>query len=142
MYFVNVEAAIRRDGHWLIIERSKKEEHAGGLLSLVGGTVEGSGPSENSLEDTLIREVFEEIGVRIKNQMTYVRSSSFPLEDGRMVLDLVFLCEIEDGEPYIKSKDEVEAFFWMTKDEIKSHPQAPSWLIASVEVAEKKVAGK
>ena len=37
MFIVNVEGAIRKNDKWLsIIERSKKEEHAGGLLSLVG----------------------------------------------------------------------------------------------------------
>jgi 8-oxo-dGTP diphosphatase len=43
MFMVNVEGAIRKDDRWLIIERSKKEEHAGGLLSLVGGKVDYEG---------------------------------------------------------------------------------------------------
>lgn len=37
MFIVNVEGAIRKDGKWIIIERSYKEEHAAGSLSLVGG---------------------------------------------------------------------------------------------------------
>lgn len=37
MFIVNVEGAVRRAGKWLIVERSRKEEHAGGMLSLVGG---------------------------------------------------------------------------------------------------------
>ena len=40
MFIVNVEGAIRKDNKWIIIERSHKEEHAAGLLSLVGGKVE------------------------------------------------------------------------------------------------------
>jgi len=36
MFIVNVEGAIRKDNKWIIIERGKKEEHAGGLMSLVG----------------------------------------------------------------------------------------------------------
>lgn len=43
LFIVNVEGAIRKDDKWIIIERSKEEEHAGGLLSLVGGKVEMEG---------------------------------------------------------------------------------------------------
>lgn len=40
MFILNVEGAIYKNEKWLLIRRSKKEEHAGGLLSLVGGKVE------------------------------------------------------------------------------------------------------
>ena len=58
------------------------------------------------------------------------------LPDGREVLDLVFYCEIAAGEPYPKSKDEVEAVYWMTAAEIFAHPKAPIWLRESIEEAE------
>jgi hypothetical protein len=45
VFIVNVEGAIRKYDKWLIIERSKIEEHAGGLLSLVGGKVDIEGNS-------------------------------------------------------------------------------------------------
>jgi 8-oxo-dGTP diphosphatase len=32
MFVVNVEGAIHRNGKWLLIRRSEKEEHAGGML--------------------------------------------------------------------------------------------------------------
>jgi 8-oxo-dGTP diphosphatase len=35
MFIVNVEAAIRKNDRWLIIERSKKEERAGGCFHLL-----------------------------------------------------------------------------------------------------------
>jgi 8-oxo-dGTP diphosphatase len=109
MFVINVEGAICRDGKWLIIERSSKEEHAGGLLSLVGGTVENEGFSKDLLERTLKRELFEEVGITIEDDVDYVRNTSFVLPDGREVLDLVFYCEIASGEPVAKSPDEVAA---------------------------------
>lgn len=136
MFYVNVEAAIHKDGKWIVISRSMQEEHAGGLLSLVGGTVEKEGNATSILETTLKREVFEEVGVQVKDKMDYVRSTSFRLADGSEVLDMVFLCEIEQGDPYPKSPDEVEAVLWMTTDEIINHPQAPIWLIDSIKDAE------
>lgn len=141
MFHINVEGAVHREGKWLIIARSSKEEHAGGLLSLVGGTVENEGNSINILERTLRRELFEEVGVKIKEKVRYVRNTSFILKNGSEVVDLVFLCEIEDGEPYVKSPDEVDAVYWMTTDEIMNHPNSPIWLIESIKEAEKLLIG-
>lgn len=137
MFVLNVEGAVYREGKWLIIERSSKEEHAGGLLALVGGTVENEGFSKDLLERTLTRELFEEVGITIKNNAKYVRNSSFVLPDGREVLDFVFYCEIDAGEPFPKSKDEVEAVYWMSAAEIFAHPNAPIWLKESIVEAEK-----
>ncbi|MBY0122987.1 NUDIX hydrolase [Bacillus sp. S/N-304-OC-R1] len=135
MFYVNVEGAIVKDDKWLIIERSKKEEHAGGLLSLVGGTVEQEGHSTKILERTVKREIFEEVGVYVKDEMIYVRSTSFVTEDGVHVIDVVFLCEYESGEAFAKSPDEVDAVYWMTPDEILLHPQSPIWLKDSIKDA-------
>ena len=136
MFVLNVEGAVYREGKWLVIERSTKEEHAGGLLSLVGGTVENEGFSKDLLERTLKRELFEEVGITIKDDVKYVRNTSFVLPDGREVLDLVFYCEIATGEPFAKSQDEVAAVYWMTTEEILAHPNAPIWLKESVQEAE------
>lgn len=125
MFYVNVEGAVYRDNNWLIIERSVKEGHAGGLLSLVGGTVENEGDSIDILERTLRRELFEEVGVKVKEKMDYVRNTSFKLDDGSEVIDIVFLCEFEEGEPFAKSPEEVEAVYWLTADELAAHPQTP-----------------
>ncbi|MCA1029644.1 NUDIX domain-containing protein [Bacillus timonensis] len=128
MYIVNVEAAIFRGDKWLIIERSKKEEHAGGLLSLVGGTVENEGFSSSVLEKTIKREIFEEVGVIVRDDMYYVRNTTFVTDNGELVLDIVFLCEIEEGEPFVKSPNEIESVHWMTLDEVLEHDNSPIWL--------------
>ena len=132
MFYLNVEAAVKKDNKWLIIGRSEKEEHAGGLLSLVGGTVEKEGNSRNILERTLRRELFEEVGIKVGDKMEYVRNTSFQLEDGSEVIDIVFLCELADGAPFVKSPDEVDHVYWMTTDEIIKHPKSPVWLIDSI----------
>lgn len=136
MFIVNVEAVIHRDGKWFVIERSKKEEHAGGLLSLVGGTVDNEGNAQAILERTLIREVYEEVGVKINENMKHVSNSSFSIADGREVLNIVFLCELDKGEPFVKSPDEVESVHWMSTEEINHHPNAPVWLKDSIRYAE------
>ena len=137
MFIVNVEGAIKKDGKWLIIERSHKEDHAAGLLSLVGGKVDLKGNSGDILERTLVREIFEEVDVRVEESMEYVHSTSFVTDKGDPVVDVVFLCTYDSGIAIPKSRDEVEEVHWMTTEEIMSHPNAPSYLRESILRAEK-----
>ena len=136
MFIVNVEAAIKRDQKWLIIQRGLKEEHAAGTLSLVGGKVDQDGFIQDVLEETLKREVEEEIGVTLTNSLQYVHSTSFITADDIHVVDIVFRCEIEAGEPYRKSPDEIENIDWLTAEEIMNHPDSPPWLKESIKRAE------
>jgi 8-oxo-dGTP diphosphatase len=136
MFIVNVEGAIFRDDKWLIIERSKKEEHAGGLLALVGGKVEQEGNSSDILERSVEREIYEEVNVKVKEQLKYIHSTSFVTDSGENVVDIVFLCEYESGEAVPKSPDEVEAVNWMTAQQILEHPNAPDYLKESIKRAE------
>ncbi|MFB0845244.1 NUDIX hydrolase [Paenibacillus oleatilyticus] len=135
MFIVNVEGAVCRDDQWLLITRSMKEEHAGGTLSLVGGKVDIEGNTLDILERTVKRELYEEIGIEIKDAVTFVYSSSFVTEDGSNVINAVFLCEYDSGTAHRKSPDEVEAVHWMTYEEIMNHPQAPPWTKESVKRA-------
>ncbi|MBS4218095.1 NUDIX domain-containing protein [Bacillus sp. FJAT-49711] len=136
MFIVNTEAAIHKDGKWLIIERSKKEEHAGGMLSLIGGKVDHEGNASDILERTVKREVFEEVGIIVKDQLHYVHSTSFVTDKGAHVVDVVFLAELDSGEAFPKSPDEVEAVMWLTYEEILEHPNSPSFLKNSITKAE------
>lgn len=136
MFVVNVEGAIHRDGKWLLILRSEKEEHAGGTLSLVGGKCEMEGVSSDILERTLIREIFEEIGCEVTG-LKYVNSSSFVTESGINVIDIVFLCHHKTGEPFAKSTEEVDDVIWMTTLEILAHPELPVYLKENIKLADK-----
>ncbi|OIU68632.1 NUDIX hydrolase [Rossellomorea aquimaris] len=138
MFIVNVEAAIHRDGKWLLIRRSEKEEHAAGELSLVGGKCDPEGVANDILERTLIREVEEEVGAVIGG-LTYVNSSSFVTDTGVNVVDIVFLCQLESGEPCPKSTDEVDEVLWMSTSEILSNGEIPEYLKTNVSLAEKKI---
>lgn len=136
LFIVNVEGAIRKDDKWIIIERSKKEEHAGGLLSLVGGKVEIEGNSSNILEKTLKREIFEEIGIKIKENLKYIHSTSFGTDKDENVVNIIFLCEYESGDFIVKQPDEVEKIFLLATEEILNNPQAPVFLKEYIKYAD------
>ncbi|MCM3225189.1 NUDIX hydrolase [Terribacillus saccharophilus] len=138
MFVVNVEGAIYRDGKWLMIKRSEKEEHAAGCLSMVGGKCDLEGVSTDILERTLKREIFEEVGIEVED-LTYVNSSSFVTDKGTHVIDIVFLCQHITGEPYVKSMEEVGEVMWMTTEDIMVYEDAPSYLKDNVTLAANKL---
>ncbi|MCT8138494.1 NUDIX domain-containing protein [Anaerobacillus sp. CMMVII] len=135
MFIVNVEGAIHKEGKWLLIRRSTKEEHAGGTISLVGGQCEIEGVSSDILERTLHREIFEEIGIEV-TIVRYVNSSSFVTDSGHCVIDIVFLCYYKSGEPYAKSTEEIDEVLWMETSEILTHQDSPVYLKDNIRLAE------
>ncbi|WP_416144334.1 NUDIX hydrolase [Planococcus koreensis] len=141
MFIVNVEGAIYKDEKWLIVRRSDKEDHAPGALALVGGQVDQEGNSTDILERTLVREVEEEVGITVSN-LTYVNSSSFVTDSGVPVLDIVFLCSYEFGEPFVKDPDEVASVGWMSTQEIMDSEEIPSFLKVNIGLAEGLAARK
>ncbi|KIL51891.1 NUDIX hydrolase [Jeotgalibacillus soli] len=136
MFIVNVEAAVLKDGKWLIVKRSAKEEHAGGMLALVGGKVDIEGFSSDILERTIVREVAEEVGIQIKKYTQYIHSTTFVTELGENVVDIVFLCQHEAGEAFAKSPDEVDEVMWLTTEEILNEETAPDYLKESIKRAD------
>ncbi|MEE6210170.1 NUDIX hydrolase [Salarchaeum sp. III] len=123
-YVVNAEAAVHRDGEYLVVERAAAEEHAAGALALVGGTVEVS-EGRDVLEATVRREVEEEVGVTV-GLVAYVTNSAFETPDDRVV-NTVFLAEYASGTARPRDPDEVAAVHWLTPDEVRDHPDAPQF---------------
>jgi 8-oxo-dGTP pyrophosphatase MutT (NUDIX family) len=134
-YIVNVEGVIVKEGRYLMVVRGE-EEYAPGGLNFPGGKVEGSGSADDILEETLRREIAEEVGLEIHAEMAYLRSSAFVAE-GDPVVDLVFLCRWKSGEAAAVDPAEVAAVRWMTAAEAIAHPETPPWTRLSLELAEK-----
>ena len=124
-YIVNVEGAIYKDGQYLMIVRGE-EEYAPGGLTLPGGKVEGAEGREDVLEETLRREIAEETGLEVHDEMAYVRSSAF-VAVGETVVDVVFLCRYRAGTATAADPGEVAAVHWMTLAKAVAHPETPPW---------------
>lgn len=135
-YIVNVEGAIFKKGRYLMIVRGE-QEYAPGGLTLPGGKVEGADNLEDILEETLHREIVEEVGLEVASEMVYVRSSSF-LADGDPVVDVVFLCRYKAGTAIVADPDEIAAVRWMTAEEAIAQPETPPWTRLSLKMAESK----
>lgn len=137
LYIVNVEAAIYKDDKWLIIKRSELEEHAPGELSLVGGKVEDAFNEDGVLEETLKREIAEEVGILIFDDPIYIESKAFTPEKCKPIIDIVYLCRYKSGEARCLSPDEVSEVYWYSTQEILDNEKAPAYLKESIRKADK-----
>lgn len=135
-YIVNVEGAVTKDGRYLMIIRGEGEEHAAGVLAFPGGKVEDNEIASSVLEETVRRELREEVDIAVDDEMVYVDSGSFVAGD-EPVVDVIFLCRYRSGEPRACDPEEVAAVQWMTLDEILAHPKSPPWMAPSIKCVEK-----
>jgi 8-oxo-dGTP diphosphatase len=139
-YIVNVEGAVVRseDGRYLMVVRGEQESHAAGALTFAGGKVEDAGSADDVLEETLRREIWEEVEVEVHDDMAYLESKAFVVNDGEPVVDVVFLCRYRSGTPAVGDPGEVAAVRWMTAEEILADSEIPPWTRQSIELAERK----
>lgn len=137
-FVVNVEVYLHRAGRWLLIKRGAQEANAPGKLSGVGGKVDGGQAAlADVLEETLRREVAEEIGVDLHGvPLTYLESGLFTTDDGDPVVNVVFTAALPAGaEPIAASPEEVAGIVWMTADEIAADENCPPWVRRSLHLA-------
>ena len=128
LFVVNTQCAVFRDKRILMIVRGEGVRHAPGVLAFPGGKVEIEDGPADVLESAVRREVLEETGVTVSPNLEYVRSVSFSLNDGIPVVDVLFLGEYVEGEPYITDPGEVAEILWMTPDEILANDKTQPWL--------------
>lgn len=119
-YLVLVTAVIEREGTFLIARRSSKESELPGWWSLPGGKLESEGPgTQNVLEKTLIREISEEVGLKIESKPRLISDSTFIRSNGEYVIWLVFLCRWLSGEAM--PLEDTDAVAWITPEELKDY---------------------
>lgn len=136
-YIVNVEGVVVNDeGRYLMIVRSHLKRHEPGALTMPGGKVEQVGTEDGVLEANVRREIEEETGVSVYDDIHYLESKSFVTGDGEPVIDVVFLCRYKTGTPRITRPEEVDAIHWMSAEEILAHPRTQPWIAQSIQLAE------
>ncbi len=108
--------AVIKDGKLLLAHNAKFKND---MYSLVAGFVD----SNETLEDCVRREVFEEISIKVKN-IKYINSQSWPFPNSLMV---GFLAEYAGGEINVDGVEIADAA-WFDKDNLPTLP--PKFTIA------------
>lgn len=128
-YLVIVECAIECEGKFLIIRRPEGK-HAGGLLSFAGGKVEEQDEAENfdMLRGAVKREMFEELGLTLTEQINYITSEYFVDSSGVCVINNLFHYKYDVIPTVTPCTREVPWFGWMSREEIHAAKNSPECL--------------
>jgi NAD+ diphosphatase len=109
--------AIRRDNQILLAQGERQKES--GFFSILAGFVE----SGETLEQAVHREVFEEVGIKVKN-VEYFSSQPWPFPHSLMV---GYIAEHDSGDIVVDGKEIIEAD-WFNIDNLPIVP--PKFSIA------------
>lgn len=92
---------------------ARNSNFAGSWFSLIAGYADVG----ESLEETLIREVKEEVGLDIKN-IHYYKSQPWPLSGSMMI---GFIAEADDNQPIKIDEKEIVEAAWFTRGNLPQH---------------------
>lgn len=99
-----------KDGDKLLLTRYQAEHSAYRNYALVAGYVE----TGETVEDTVRREVMEEVGLKVKN-IQYYKSQPWSFT-GALLLG--FFCEVDGGSDIILDETELEEGIWLEREKV------------------------
>lgn len=129
LHEVAITAIVVKGGRYLITRRSPNKKRFPGKWTVPGGKLETSDyltlPKDtehywyNVLENTLRREVAEEVGLHIKN-VKYLTSCATIHADGSPSLLLSCIADYDSGEVKLQ-EEEADQYAWVTLEEAKKY---------------------
>jgi len=124
-HLILINAIVVKNEKILISQRSFEEVHEPGKWTIPGGKVERSKTEVwNIIEKTLKREVLEETGIQIYNQIEILTNNTFIRSTGQHVVCLVFLCKWKSGKA--KALEDTINVKWISPRELKNIKFAPN----------------
>ncbi len=117
-HFVTCVAVIRnKGGKFLVLKRREDEVAYPGKYTFPGGKVEDN----ETIEETLKREVLEEVGLVLKPGKILLKDKSFLRPDGQTTKSFSYLCAVENPDQ-VKISEDFTDYQWVTLDELKALP--------------------
>ena len=108
----------------LVSRRSFQEQHMPGRWTIPGGKVDHpKGDAFHILEKTVTREILEETGGEIEDEVQMVTNNAYTLHD-RHVVAIVFKCQYKSGTA--KPLEDTIDCKWVTIDEVKKMDFPPN----------------
>lgn len=102
------------DGKALILKRSSELKFFPNNYNLPGGHVEaGEDP-----KDALVREFFEETGLKIKVLAPYHTYSYITDDKSKHYIEIGYFVELDDDIKNLKLNEEHDSFEWITADDL------------------------
>ena len=149
LHEVAITAIIVKKGKYLIIQRSKTKKRFPSMWTVPGGRLEPKDymdfPKQtedywyNVLENTLSREVKEEVGIEIDN-VQYLTSLATVHQDGVPSLVISCLADYKSGKIKLQA-EEADQFAWVNLKDAESYSLIDG-IYDELAMAELKRAGK
>ena len=118
LHIVSVVAVIRNnEGKYLVLKRSDREIAYPGMYTFPGGKVEDN----ETVEETLIKEIKEEANLDLKPGKILLKDKSFIMPDDQTVKVFSYLCEVENSDD-IKISDDFTDYKWISFEDLKNIP--------------------
>jgi ADP-ribose pyrophosphatase YjhB (NUDIX family) len=124
-FIVLVKGWVEKEGRYLLARRSPKELQMPGAWSLPGGKIERE-IGKSILEKTLVKEIEEEVGIKVSEEISLVYNNMFQRVDGAFVLGLTFLCRYESGTP--SALEDTTEIRWFSVNQLKRFKEAEDFL--------------
>ena len=93
---------------------ARNSNFAASWFSLIAGYVDVG----ETLEETVAREVKEEVGLDVKN-IRYYKSQPWPLSGSLMI---GYIAEADENQPIVIDNNEIVEAAWFSRDNLPSHP--------------------
>ena len=94
LHIIAITGIIVKNGKVLIIKRGKQEIAFPNMWTLPGGKVERG----DSILKTLKKEIYEEVGLEIKDEIDFLNEYNFIRPDNYSVVGLSFVCKYRSGK--------------------------------------------
>lgn len=113
---IPITAIIENGGEFLFIRRSRNSKNMAGKWVFPGGKIE---VGEDAIQ-ALYRELNEEIGLELTNQVAFLSSYKFVREeDGSSSVGFVFIVRAKNRE--VKKDESIEEYKWIKPEEIADY---------------------
>ena len=109
-----VGVTICDEGKVLIVKRIT-DDFLGGLYEIPGGKVE----SGETIKNAIVRETYEETGLRITNIKSYLGYFDYSSEIGKITRQFNFSVDVEGKN--VKLSNEHTDYRWITKEELSRY---------------------
>ncbi len=124
-YSVIVNSVIvNNENKVLIAQRSLEESHEGGKWSIPGGKIESIGEEHGILLKNIKKEILEEVGIEIYDEIYLVHDNTFSRNNGDDVLALVFICKYKSREA--KPLEDTTNVKWIGEEEVNNYEFPPN----------------
>lgn len=99
-FIIFVGGYVFKDGKLLLAQRSYDEGHLPGHWAVPGGKVDiPSKITYDLLQQTVIKEIKEEVGIEVAPDMKLLSNNNFVRSDGHHVMAINFACTHVSGTP-------------------------------------------